>query len=40
MQIGITPVNDILDISKIKSDKLEIIPSAYMLASLLNDSLH
>ncbi|MDR3051167.1 MAG: response regulator [Oscillospiraceae bacterium] len=31
-------VNDLLDISKIESGKLELIPSAYDLASLINDT--
>jgi len=33
----LTIVNDILDISKIESGKMEIIPSEYSLSSLIND---
>ena len=32
-------INDILDFSKIEAGKLEIIPSKYLLASLVNDSI-
>ena len=33
-------INDILDFSKIEAGKLDIIPAAYSIASLINDSIH
>ena len=33
-------INDILDFSKIEAGKLDIIPSQYNIASLINDSVH
>jgi len=38
MLLGI--INDILDFSKIEAGKLDILPSNYMTASLINDSVH
>ena len=38
MLLGI--INDILDFSKIEAGKLDIMPSNYMIASLINDSVH
>jgi len=33
-------INDILDFSKIEAGKLDIMPNEYMVASLINDSVH
>ena len=38
MLMGI--INDILDFSKIEAGKLDILPSEYFVASLINDSIH
>ena len=38
MLLGI--INDILDFSKIEAGKLDILPANYLMASLINDSVH